>query len=429
MTAEQVTADVFLPATYARGVPYARFRELRENSPVCRIGEPAVGPWPPGPGFWAVFRHADVKHVLRSPETFSSHLGATQLRDPDTEADLRFVRATMLNQDPPGHSRLRRIVAASLTPRAVRELEDVIDSRARALVGGLAARGEADLVALTADLPVRTLAHVLGVPQEDGALLYDWANRIIGYQDTDYALSDTAAPEGLTSMGREALARRPAPRTRPDGRPVNPRSREALADMFHYAHALAERPAPGSVMAAAREAGLTRDEFEMMFFLFAVAGSETVRNALPGGMLTLLDHPSQFALLRRQPGLIAPAVEEMLRHWPPVVHFRRTAARDTELGGQRIRRGEKVAVFHPSANRDERVFPDPDRFDVTRSPNDHVSFGYGPHFCMGAHLARAQMRALLRAVLERLPGLERAGEAVRLTSNFQNGLKHLPVRW
>ncbi|MEV4922625.1 cytochrome P450 [Streptomyces roseoverticillatus] len=429
MTVEQVTADVFLPATYAHGVPYARFRELRDESPVRRIGEPAVGPWPPGPGFWAVFRHADVKHVLRSPETFSSHLGATQVRDPDTEADLHFVRATMLNQDPPGHSRLRRIVAASLTPRAVRELEDVIDSRARALVDGVARRGEADFVALTADLPVRTLAHILGVPEEDGPLIYDWANRIIGYQDTDYALSDTAAPDGLTPMGREALARRPAPRTRPDGYPANPRSREALADMLHYAHALAERPAPGSVMALMREGGLTRDEFEMMFFLFAVAGSEAPRNALPGGMLALLDHPGQFALLRSRPELIPTAVEEMLRYWSPVVHFRRTAARDTELGGQRIRRGEKVVVFHPSANRDERVFPDPDRFDITRSPNDHVSFGFGPHFCLGAHLARAQMRALLRAVLERLPGLEQAGEAVRLTSNFQNGLKHLPVRW
>ncbi|WP_223268559.1 cytochrome P450 [Streptosporangium nondiastaticum] len=429
MTVEQVTADVFLPATYARGVPYARFRELRDESPVCRIGEPAVGPWPPGPGFWAVFRHADVKHVLRSPETFSSHLGATQLRDPDTEADLHFVRATMLNQDPPGHSRLRRIVAASLTPRAVRELEAVIDARARALVDGAAGRGEADFVALTADLPIRTLAHILGVPQEDGALIYDWANRIIGYQDTDYARSDTAARDGLTPMGRDALARRPAPRTRPDGHPVNPRSREALADMFHYAHALAGRPVPGSVMAIMREGGLTRDEFEMMFFLFAVAGSEAPRNALPGGMLALLDHPGQFALLRSRPELVPPAVEEMLRYWSPVVHFRRTAARDTELGGQRIRRGEKVVVFHPSANRDERVFPDPDRFDITRSPNDHVSFGFGPHFCLGAHLARAQMRALLRAVLDRMPGLERAGEAVRLTSNFQNGLKRLPVRW
>ncbi|MFF7728933.1 cytochrome P450 [Streptomyces sp. NPDC008001] len=428
MTVEQVTADVFLPATYARGVPYARFRELREHSPVCRIGEPAVGPWPPGPGFWAVFRHADVKHVLRSPQLFSSYLGATQLRDPDTEADLRFVRATMLNQDPPAHSRLRRIVAASLTPRAVRELEDVIEARARALADGLAERGEADFVELSADLPVRTLAHVLGVPQEDRALIYDWANRIVGYQDTDYALSDTAARAGLTPMGRAALARRPAPGTRPDGYRASPRSREALADMFHYAHALAARPAPGSVMALMREAGLTREEFEMMFFLVAVAGSEAPRNAIPGGLLALLDHPGQLALLRARPDLIPPAVEEMLRYWTPVVHFRRTAARDTELGGQLIRRGEKVAVFHPSANRDERVFPDPDRFDITRTPNDHVSFGDGPHFCLGAHLARAQMRALLRALLDRLPVLERAGEAVRLTSNFQNGLKHLPVR-
>ncbi|MFI9201477.1 cytochrome P450 [Streptomyces sp. NPDC053048] len=420
---------VFDPATYARGVPHSLFRALRDHSPVCRVPEPAVGPWPEGPGYWAVFRHADVKHVLRTPELFSSHLGATQLRDPDSEGDLRFVRTTMLNQDPPAHSRLRRIVAATLTPRAVRELEAVIEARARALVDAVADRGETDFAELAGDLPVWTLAHVLGVPQEDRRLLYDWANRVIGYQDSDYALSHTADPASLTPTGRAALARRPVPRNRPDGPPVNPRSREALADMFHYAHALAEAPLPGSVMARMREGGLTRDEFEMMFFLFAVAGSETLRNGIPGGLLTLLDHPDQYELLRTRPELTAAAVEEMLRYWSPVVHFRRTATRDTELGGQRVRRGEKVVVYHPSANRDERVFADPDRFDITRTPNDHVSFGFGPHFCLGAHLARAQMRAMLRTTLDRLPGLERAGEPVRLTSNFQNGLKHLPVRW
>ncbi|MBL1098696.1 cytochrome P450 [Streptomyces coffeae] len=421
--------EAFLPETYATGVPYALFRELRATRPVCRIEEPAVGAWPAGPGFWAVFRHADVKQVLRTPEIFSSWLGATQIRDPDTPADLDFVRAMMLNQDPPDHSRTRRIVAAALTPRAVRELEAVIEERAAALIDSVADRGEADFVELAADLPVWTLAHVMGVPESDRRLLFDWSNRVIGYQDTDLAGSGTADPEELSPMGRAALALRPASAVRPDGRPMNPRSRGALADMFGYAHALAERPRPGSVMARMREGGLSREEFENMFFLLAVAGNETLRNGIPGGLLTLLDHPDSHRLLLDRPELTGPAVEEMLRCWPPVITFRRTATREVELGGQLIRRGEKVVVFHASANRDETVFPDPDRFDPTRAPNDHVSFGYGPHFCMGAHLARVQMRAMLRGALDRLPGLRLAGEPVRLISNFQNGLKHLPVRW
>ncbi|WP_171168932.1 cytochrome P450 [Streptomyces sp. I05A-00742] len=422
-------AAVFDPATYARGVPYGLFRELRDHAPVCRVPEPAVGAWPPGPGYWAVFRHADVRHVLRTPDVFSSHLGATQIRDPDTPGELAFARTMMLNQDPPAHVRLRRIVAAAFTPRAVRELDAVITERARALVAGVAADGAADFVALAADLPVRTLAHLLGVPDEDRLLLADWADRIIGYQDPDRAAASDADPAELSPLGRAALALRPGPLVRPDGSPLNPRSRAALPDMFAYAHALAERPREGSVMARMRDAGLRRDEFETMFFLFAVAGNETLRNGIPGALLTLLDHPDQCALLKERPELTGSAVEEALRYWPPVLDFRRTAARDTDLGGVRLRRGEKVVVYHASANRDERVFPDPDRFDITRSPNDHVSFGAGQHVCLGAHLARVQLRAMLRATLDGLPDLARDGEAVRLTSNFQNGLKHLPVRW
>ncbi|MGI5531758.1 cytochrome P450 [Streptomyces syringium] len=429
MTSHEVTADVFLSETYAHGVPYARYKELREAAPVCRIGEPAVGPWPAGPGFWAVFRHADVKHVLRTPEIFSSYTGATQIADPETEGDLAFLRTMMLNQDPPAHARLRRIVSAAFTPRAVRELEAVIEARAHALVDSVAGLGATDYVELAADLPVWALAHIMGVPEEDRRLLYDWSNRVIGYQDADRADSCTADAGTLSPMGRAALAHRPATLTRPDGSVAAPRTREALADMFVYAHALADHARPGSIMAQMREGGLTRDEFETMFLLFATAGNETLRNGIPGGLKSLLDHPDQYALLREREDLTRSAVEEVLRFWPPVMDFRRTATRDTELGGRRIRRGEKVVVFHASANRDERVFPDPDRFDITRAPNDHVSFGFGPHFCLGAHLARVQLRTMLRVTIDRLPGLERAGEAVRLASNFQNGLKRLPVRW
>ncbi|MDX3107747.1 cytochrome P450 [Nonomuraea angiospora] len=412
-------AEVFMPATYESAVPYDLFAALREESPVCRIPEPAVGPWREGPGYWGVFRHADVKHVLRSPEDFSSQLGATQIRDPDTPADLAFVQVQMLNMDPPGHSRLRRIVAAAFTPRAVRALERTIAERAAALF----AQGECDFVEVAADLPVWTLAHVMGVPAQDKRLLYDWASRVIGYQDADYAGLSTADVESLTPMGRLAVASRPelAPG-------VNPRSQAALTDMFAYAHALAEAPANDeSVMAAMRKGGLTEAEFENMFFLFAVAGNETLRNGIPGGLLTLLQHPAELARLRADPSLLGSAIEEMLRFWPPVMHFRRTATRDLTLGGRRIRAGDKVVVYHASANRDPSVFPDPDRFDVSRAPNDHVSFGFGPHFCLGAHLARAQFRSVFTELLREWD-VELAGSPRRLTSNFQNGLKHLPVR-
>ncbi|WP_395298281.1 cytochrome P450 [Kitasatospora hibisci] len=422
---------IFLPSTYAEGVPYELLRELRSAAPVWWVEEPAVGPWPAGPGYWAVLRHADVKHVLRTPDVFSSHLGATQIRDPDSPADLDFARTMMLNQDPPDHSRLRRIVAGAFTPRALRELAVGIEHHAATTVREVRARGEADVVRLVADLPVRTLARIMGVPEQDRRLLQDWANRVIGYQDADYAHSSTVDPAALSDAGRAALAHRPGIRTAPDGRPVNPRSRAALADMFAYAHALAERPRPGSVLARMREGGLGTAEFETMFFLFAVAGNETVRNALPGGLYSLLSHPEQYRLLVRRPESVASAVEEMLRYWPPVVDFRRTVTQDVELGGRRIRRGEKVVVYHASANREETVFTDPDRFDVTRTPNDHVSFGYGPHFCVGAQLARLQMTSMLGALLTGLPELTLApGPAPdHLVSNFQNGLKHLHVRW
>ncbi|MEV2267330.1 cytochrome P450 [Nonomuraea africana] len=406
--------EVFLPSTYGAGVPYELFARLRREAPVCRIPEPAFGPWREGPGFWGVFGHADVRHVLRTPSDFSSHLGATQIRDPDTAADLAFVQAMMLNTDPPEHGRLRRIVAAAFTPRAVRALERTVAERAATLFSA----GACDFVEVAADLPVWTLAHVMGVPERDRRLLYDWASRVIGYQDEEYAGLATA--EDLTPMGRLAVAARPT--LRPG---VNPRSRAALADMFCYAHALAGQARDDSVMGAMLAGGLTEAEFENMFFLFAVAGNETLRNGVPGGLLCLLEHLEEFARLRREPALIGSAVEEMLRFWPPVMDFRRTATRDLELGGQRIRAGEKVVVYHASANRDETVFPDPDRFDIARTPNDHVSFGFGPHVCLGAHLARVQMRAVFAELLRWRVRL--AGEPVRLVSNFQNGLKHLPV--
>ena len=323
----------------------------------------------------------------------------------------------MLNMDPPEQSRLRGILNVGFTPRLLERHEPAIRQRARALVDGIAERGECDFAEdVAADMALLTLCDVLGVPADDRRLLYDWTNRIIGYQDDEYA---------------------EVPIDPDTGRPLNPRSRKALVDMFDYAHKLADhkRSHPGTDLittllnAEVDGERLTDEEFENMFFLFTVAGNDTTHSSIPGGLLALLEHPDQHAKLLADPQLLPGAVEEMLRYAPPVIHFRRTATEDTELAGQRIAAGDKVVVFYASANRDAAVFGDPDAFDIKREPNRHLTFGIGPHFCLGNFLARLQMRVLFSEVLWRLPDMELAGPVQRLQSNFINGLKHMPVRF
>lgn len=440
MTEPSASADVatiFAPDTYVDGVPYDALARLRATDPVVWVPEPEMPGWSAGTGFWAVLRHADVRAVLRQPQLFSSHLGATQIRDPATPADLGYVRRSMLNMDPPQHTRLRSLLGKAFTPRAVARLEARIDERARALVEAVVDRGECDFAGdIAADLPLLTLADVLGVPEGDRWLLFDWSNRVIGYQDPEYAVSAAFDGEGATPMAQAALRERPAPG--PDGRMPDPRTRAGIPDLYAYAHELArfKREHPGDdVMSILLrqvddEGGrVSLDEFENLFWLFAVAGNETLRNGLPGGMMSLLSHPDEYARLRADPDLLETAVEEMLRWWTPVMHFRRTATRNTALGGVDIAPGDKVVVYFSSANRDPAVFNDPDRFDVGRPAGDHLVFGHGPHFCLGANLARQQMRSMFSAVLDRLGEVEPAGDVVRLRSNFQNGIKHLPVRW
>jgi cytochrome P450 len=412
--------DVFDPRVFARGVPHEEFRRLRDTAPVCWQPEPEVLGWPAGPGYWAVTRYADVRHVLRSPELYSSWLGATQIRDPDP-GDLDFIQRMILNMDPPEHNRLRRIVTAAFTRRRLERSAGQITARARALLTAVAADGHCDLPAqITDDFPLANLSDLLGVPPADRPLLLRWTNRVIGYQDPEHA-----------EIVRDD-----------SGRPVNPRSPAMLADMFGYARDLAARkrahPADDlmTALATASVDGRTLDrrslddgELEMFFFLLVIAGNDTVRSALPGGVLALLQHPRSLRRLQADPALLPGAIEEMLRWHPPVLSFRRTAARDTELAGQPIRQGDKVVVYHISANYDERAFPDPFTFDITRTPNDHLAFGQGPHLCLGAHFARLQLRLFFAELLSVLPGIELGGEPVRLTSNFINGITHLPLRW
>lgn len=410
--------DVFDPRQYGRGIPHDSYRHLRDHHPVAWQEELEVLGWPAGPGFWAVTRHEDTVRVLKDSSTYSSYLGATQIRDPDP-ADLPFIRRMMLNQDPPHHRRLRVLVSRAFTPKRVDRFESVVRERARALLTravteARAADGTCDLVTqVTDDYALLNLADLLGVPDTDRALLLHWTRRVIGYQDPDEA--------GAPVLG-------------PDGKPVNPRSPGALRDMFDYAHALAahkrEHPADDVMTALATDPELTAPELEMFFFLLVVAGNDTVRSAAPGGLNLLAEHPEAYAGLRGGEVGFTTAVDELLRRHPPVLTFRRTATRDTDLAGTRIRAGDKVVVFHASANHDERVFPDPFALDLTRSPNPHVSFGDGPHVCLGAHFARLQLRVLYEEVCRVLPAgpLQPAAPPRRLVSNFINGLKSLPVK-
>ena len=433
------TEVVFDPATYVGGVPFDALARLRRDTPVVWVAEIPVVGWPGGPGFWLVLRHADVESVLTRPRLFSSSLGATQIRDPATPQALSYVRRMMLNMDPPEHSRLRRLLSRSFTPRAVAQLEHRIRGHARAICDRAFAgrRGECDFANdVAADLPLLTLADVLGVPEQDRWLLFDWSNRVIGYQDPDYASSAEFDPAAGTPMAREAHALRPVPDR--DGRMPDPRTREGMPDLYAYAHLLAEekRRRRGEdvmsiLLAQADDDGgqVSVAEFENMFWLFAVAGNETLRNGLPGACIALLEHPDAQDRLRADPALMPGAIEEMLRWWTPVMTFRRTATSGCELGRKRIGEGDKVVVSFSSANRDEAAFADPGRFNIYRHPNPHLVFGHGPHFCLGAHLARAQMRALFSEVLARTSALISAGQPSYLRSNFQRGVKRLPVAW
>jgi cholest-4-en-3-one 26-monooxygenase len=330
---------------------------------------------------------------------------------------MAFMQQQMIHMDDPAHARLRSIVSAGFTPRMIRRLEDHVQELAAAIVDGVAGkvvegpggpRGECDFVTdVAAELPLQVLAELLGVPLEDRWRLFDWSNRLIGFEDPEY------------------------------GSPVD--ARMALNELFNYAYELAQdrRAAPRddivSALVTAEVEGqrLTDVEFNMFFFLLVIAGNETTRNAISGGMLALSEHPDQrAALLASLDARLPGAVEEILRWVTPVMQFRRTATRDVELGGKSISAGDKVVMYYSSANRDEAVFgPTAGVFDIARSPNPHVAFGFGPHFCLGASLARVEMRALFGELLRRLPDIEVAGPVERLQSNFINGIKHLPVRF
>jgi cytochrome P450 len=404
--------DLVDPDVYVERVPWDWFAYLRREHPVFWHPER-----PPNRGFWAVMRYLDLDRVMNDAATFSSGRAGIILEE--MEPDALEARRSMMETDPPRHSRLRRIVSPLFTPRAIREYEPFCRDLARSVLDRALPLGEFDFVdEIARQLPIRVLARILGVPDQDTDRLIEWGDRMIGNMDPEYA--DLLVDRDDTSAYRLLPFRSPA-----------------AAELTDYGHAMAERRRDDprndlcSKLVHAEVDGqrLTKFEFDNFFSLLVVAGNETTRHSITHGMLALMENRDQMRRLAEDPSLMPMAVEEMLRYGSPTMQFRRTATRDVELGDQAVRDGDKVVVWFISANRDEKVFADPDRFDVTRRPNPEVAFGSGgPHFCLGAPLARMEIRVMFEELLPRLEDIETAGPISRLRSNFINGVKHVPVR-
>jgi cytochrome P450 len=411
MSATLDRIDLVDPDNYVERVPFEWFDRLRREAPVTWHPEPA-----PNHGFWAVTRYDDLTQVHMDWETFSSELGAVALEELDAEQ--LEIRKSMLETDPPRHTELRQICSKRFSARGVGKYEDWIRDVARGVLDRALPTGSFDFVGeISRELPIRFLCSIFTVPQEDAPQLIAWGDSMIANQDPDLSAAV------VDRVDTEAYRLFPF------------RSPTAL-EVFAYADRqrdlrLAE-PTDDVLQAltiAQSEGILNEREFHNYFGVLMIAGNETTRHTISSGMLALMEHPEQLELLRERPELIPTATEEILRWASPVMHFRRTATMDTELRGQPIARGDKVVTWYISANRDEEVFPDPYTFDVTRTPNDHVTFGPGgPHFCLGAHLARLETKILFEELIPRLDTIELAGPVQLIRSNFVNGIKRMPVR-
>ena len=389
------------PETFARGFPHDTFRALRDDDPVSHHDHPT---WKRG--YWVVARHADVQRVSRDSATFRN--APHPFIDADMPEDGGAMSELLISQDPPLHSKLRKLISTGFTPRRVGELERRIRDRVDGIVTSLADAGECDLVTdIALWLPLHVIADLVGVPESDRKQVFEWTELTFGFDDS-----------------------------------VSPDERaEAATAMYLYADELCEqrRAEPRddlmSVLITADVNGetLTQMQIDLFFMLLQNAGSETTRNLITTGAMVLLAQPDQLEMLRSDLAMLSTAIEELLRWVSPVMQFTRHAATDTEIAGQAIAAGDRVVLVYPSANRDERAFADADCLDVTRQPNDHVAFGAGgPHYCLGANLARIEARIMFESLLTRFVGLEVAAapeDLPRVHSNLIDGYAHVPVRW
>ncbi len=387
------------PNTFASGVPHAEIAALRAASPVAwqaMNGEP---------GFWAVLTHADVVKVSRSPNLFSASEGGVVLENLDA-ANLEMMRMMLLAMDPPMHNEYRRPLSEPFKGKIIAGLEPQIAEISRELMAGVAGRDTVEFVhEVTSGLPTKVMGQLMGLPEEDWDLLHSLAERQTSGSDPEIVGDepDYSASIEMAMYAIEFAARR--------------RSEPPRQDLTTL---ILDGDFGGKPM--------TDVDFGSFFVQIVTAGNDTTKSMLSSGLWALLQHPEQMQELRNDPSLIPGAVEEVLRWANPLHYFRRTATEDTELSGVQISAGDKVVMYYTSANRDEAVFDDPDRFDIHRNPNPHLSFGIAEHFCLGVHLARLEGRVFFTELLSSFGRIELAGEPVRVRSNLNNGLKKLPVR-
>ena len=397
--------DIIGPDHYAKnGYPHGEWTYLRKHKPVFWCEHPNTDP------FWAITKHADIVQISRQPRLF---LNGPRLLifvpeegvEPAPTPPFRHL----LDMDPPEHGEYRAIVSRRFTPRGVRELEPQIDAIAKKVLDDVTGRESCDFVIdISSKIPLAVIAELLGVPHQDWEQLFQWTNETIGGSDPEFQ-QGTSTQETL--------------------------DRARLGLFQYFSDMVAERLKHPTnditgIVANAKINGRALPQLELLsyFFLLVVAGNETTRNATTGGLLALIENPDQWERLKKDRSLLKSAVEEIVRWTTPVIQFARTATEDTEIRGQKITAGESVCLFYPSANRDEEVFDEPFKFDIGRNPNPHIAFGIGEHFCLGANLARLELEAIFRQIIERMEYAELAGPVSRLRSSFVGGIKHMPIK-
>lgn len=393
------------PDLYATRLPLEEFALLRKTAPVWWNAQPYNKAGFRDDGFWVVTRLEDVKAVSKDSELFSSREKTAIIRFDETMDDqgLEANRLVLLNMDAPQHTKLRRIVSKGFTPRAIARLEDTLRDRAQQIVHTAKKKGSGDFVAdVACELPLQAIAELIGIPQQDRLKIFDWSNQMIGYDDPEYDVEPIAASAELVGYAwNMAEDRRKCP-------------------MDDIVTKLIQADVDGE--------SLTSDEFGFFVILLAVAGNETTRNAITHGMKAFLDHRDQWELFKEKRPKTAP--DEIVRWATPVVAFQRTATADTELGGQHIRKGDRVGMFYSSANFDPEVFDEPGKFDIMREDNPHVGFGgTGSHYCIGANLARLEIDLIFNAIADAMPNIRELAPPDRLRSGWLNGIKHYQVAY
>lgn len=406
--------DLTDPDFFRDGDPHGAFRLLRREAPVYWHDR--------GDGleFWAITKHEDIIRISRDPDRFVSGQGVVmgdELMDMTEKLGYDFRGSMLLMSDPPNHTRLRQMVSGEFKRSQLTKLQHHIREIVDAIIADVVERGECDFVAdVAARLPLAVICEMMDLPRDEWQHMFELGNRMIGASDPEYNPAiDPADPlSALSDASMDFLL-------------------NTQMEMFMVFAQLAEEKRKAGLeghndlVSVLLGSELTQEELLIFCLLLVIAGNETTRNATSAGMLALIEHPDQRQRLVDDPSLLDSGVEEILRWTSPVMHFKRVATQDVELRGQRIREGDRVVMWYPSANRDEDVFVDPYRFDVGRHPNDHLAFGRGEHFCLGANLARLELRVMFSELLRLVPDMELASPAERLRSNFIGGVKQMPV--